>query len=96
MHRRLEKIEQHPAMLEARRREHCKRLLSLPRKELFAKIDQMDAAELDELEAFIGPCPELEGIDLNGVPEVALDAFLDGELTLGELRERYPAHEVQP
>lgn len=96
MMKRIDKIEQHPTVQEARRRGHCKRLMSLSRKERFAEIDQMNEAELDELEAFIGPCPELDGIDLDNVPEVALDAFLDGELTIRELRERYPAKGVQP
>jgi hypothetical protein len=34
-------------------------------------------------------------IGWQSVPAVALDALRDGELTLDELRERYPA-EVQP
>jgi hypothetical protein len=34
-------------------------------------------------------------IDWQSVPAVALDAYRDGELTLAELRERYPA-EVEP
>jgi hypothetical protein len=34
-------------------------------------------------------------IDWSSVPAIALDAYKDKELTLDELKERYPA-EVQP
>lgn len=92
---RLTRIEQNPEIQATARREHVKRLLSLPRKELFDKISRMDAQELDAFESALGPLPELDGIDFESVPDVALLALADKELTLDELRERYPAKAVR-
>lgn len=92
---RLSKIEQHPFVQATARRERCKQLLSLPRKELLARIDTMNEQELDEIETFLGPFPaELDGIDFANVPDVALLALADKELTLNELKERYPTREI--
>lgn len=38
-------------------------------------------------------CDDSDGLDWNALPEVALDAFLDGEVTFNELLERYPKQE---
>lgn len=38
-------------------------------------------------------CDDSDGLDWDAVPEVALDAFLDGEVTFNELLERYPKQE---
>lgn len=40
-------------------------------------------------------CDDSDGICWDTLPEVALDAFLDGEVTFNELLERYPKEETK-
>lgn len=48
-----------------------------------------------ELAVIIGqPSGSEHDLDWDSVPEIALDAFIDGEISFDELRERYPAQEV--
>lgn len=55
-----------------------KELEALTDDELLAYIDSL------ETEGFVG-------IDWEAVPAVALDAFMDGDITVEELQARYPA-----
>lgn len=97
MHKRLNKIEQHPAVQEAKQREYFVRLLRMGSKELRRHFDAMPIEQLEAFVAFAGPDSDImDEIDLDAVPDVALDAFIDGDLTWEELKERYPAQEVQP
>lgn len=95
MKTRIAKLEQHPAIKEAKQQKFFVALSRMKSREFNQHLDSMTDAQLDAFISHFGADDGMSEVDFDAVPDVALDAFIDGELTWDELKERYPA-EVTP